>query len=87
MAKPPIEPVTSDLAPTQKGWGPRVDGHKVIFWALKRDAIAAAKAISWTAGDVTPVHTRFCGGYAIAHLGGWIGRETYAELVADSQRS
>lgn len=80
----PLVPVTSNLAPLHPGYGHRVDGHKVMWWGTKKQAIAGAKAIGWSASDVVPVHTRFQAGYAIAvrGLGGWLGRETYAELLA-----
>lgn len=61
----------------------RIDGSKVRFWALKREAIAAAKAIGWTAKEVSSVETRFCGGWAIwdwanqRHL----GREEYKSML------
>lgn len=79
----PLPVETSDLPPTQNGWGPRIDGHKVRFWGTKSGAIEGARAIGWSAADVVKVHTRFQGGYAIAHLGGWLGRDTYGELWHD----
>lgn len=62
----------------------RIDGSKTIFWARKRAAIAAARAIGWRASDVHEVHTRFCIGWAIHQpvIGGWMSRERYAELLA-----
>lgn len=80
-----IAPVRSDLAPTQRGFGPRIDGHKVMWWGTKKAAIVGVQAIGWRASDLVVVHTRFQAGYAIAHLSGWLGREDYATLLADSE--
>ena len=65
--------------------GMKVDGARVRFWATKRAAVAGAKSIGWRAGDVTPIHTRFCIGWAIADPGDlgpcpFLSRERFAEL-------
>ena len=62
----------------------KVDGSKVRFWSLKRDAVAAARAIGWPASEVYPVHTRFCNGYAIHDIAsetGFLSREQYGRLA------
>lgn len=65
----------------------RIDGSKVRFWALKKEAVAAAKAIGWQASDVWRVHTRFAFGYAIHQpvIGEFMSRERYAELYEARQ--
>lgn len=76
-----FDTVLPSLHPTE---GPRIDGSKVRFWATKRDAVAAAKAIGWPANSVNKVHTRFCAGWAICQTnGGFLGREEYGALHLD----
>lgn len=63
-------------------YGYHIDGNTVRFWALRRDAVAAAKAIRWPVKSVVPVQTRFCLGFAL--IGGpgqgLLSREGYAEI-------
>ena len=62
--------------------GFRIDGNNVRFWATKRQAVEAAKAIKWPVKSVVAVHTNFCLGYAL--LGGpgqgLLSRDGYGEL-------
>lgn len=63
----------------------RIDGSVVRFWALKRDAMAAAKSIGWPASEVWAVHTRFAAGFAIHDFGsdaGFLTRDRFGELFA-----
>ena len=70
-------------------YGPRIDGSKVEWFASRRQAEKAAKAIGWPVGCVTPVHTRFQAGYALGtgidldHATGlpWLSPERYAALL------
>jgi len=56
-----------------------IDGSKVQFWPLKRDAVAAAKLIGWRSTDVGQVWTRFQLGYAIRDNDGqWMTKERFA---------
>lgn len=68
-------------------YGIQVDGARVRFWSLKRDAVAGAKAIGWSPADVCPVHTRFSAGRAISDRADtgpcpFLSRERYANLLA-----
>ena len=45
------------------GW--QIDGNRVVFWASKGSAEAAARALGWRAKDVAKVQTRFMYGWAI----------------------
>lgn len=57
----------------------QIDGSKIQFWALKRDAVAAAKSIGWLAKDVGQVWTRFQVGYAIRDNDGqWMTKERFS---------
>jgi len=58
----------------------KIDGTKVRFWATKKQAQAAARAIGWTLTDVSQVETRFQVGYALATTGGFLSREKFGEL-------
>jgi hypothetical protein len=59
----------------------QIDGNTTKFWALKRDAVAAAKAMGWRATDVGQVWTRFQIGYAIHdNDGSWMTKERFAAL-------
>lgn len=49
-----------------EGGSHRIDGSKVRFWALKRDAKEAARTLGWPVNRVVAVHTRFCAGWALA---------------------
>lgn len=63
----------------------KIDGSKVRFWCLKKDAVRAAKAVGWSPADVIPVHTRFSMGYAISVPGPeltFLSRERFGELYA-----
>ena len=46
--------------------GYKIDGHKVMFWATKAAAKAAASSLGWPLDSVTKVHTRFQVGWALA---------------------
>jgi hypothetical protein len=62
------------------GW--RIDGSKVQFWAFKKDAVKAAKAIGWRVEDVTKVHTRFCGGWALCDgRFGLVSKDSYVAAI------
>ena len=64
------------------GW--KIDGSKVRFWATKRQAMAAARAIGWPLDSVTPVWTRFQKGWAIADgRFGFVSRSSYERLLAE----
>jgi len=45
------------------GWP--IDGSKTRFWATKKEAQAAAKAIGWPAGSVSKMQTRFQIGWGL----------------------
>jgi hypothetical protein len=67
--------------------GFQIDGNKVRFWATKKQAVTAAKAIGWPVKSVERVHTRFQIGYAIADTRfGALSRESYGALFADAQK-
>jgi hypothetical protein len=67
----------------------KIDGSKVRFWPLKRQAVAAAKSIGWLAKDVMPVHTRFVHGWAISVPGvelTFLSQERFGELFHASEK-
>lgn len=71
------------LPPTQRGYGSRIDGHKIMWWGRKADAAIGAKAIRWPAHTIATVHTRFQAGYALGDgWGRYLTRDAYLTLVA-----
>jgi hypothetical protein len=61
--------------------GYRIDGSKVRFFATKKQAVKAAKAIRWQLDSITKVHTRFQIGWAIqCPFFGFLTREGFGEI-------
>ena len=64
--------------------GFRIDGSKVRFWATKKLAADAAKSIGWPVDSLIKVHTRFCGGWALADgRFGFLSKESFGTLYHD----
>lgn len=72
----------------------KIDGSKVRFFATKKAAQNAARAIGWPVKCVTPVETRFQMGFALGMgvdvdpIGGvFLSRESFARLYIDRNGS